>query len=103
PCDSAFRHQQTSSLATTDAHTMAGIMTYAESFCPPLHEVVSKAERINLALRRVVWNGQIMCAGDNADLLRLKAVLHEISQTSDETSRVFHDSIDDLYSTVLSS
>lgn len=103
PCDTAFRHQQADSAAAADASMMAGIMAYAESFCPPLHEVALSAEEINFALRRVIWNGQIMCAGDNTELLRLKAVLQEISQTSDETSRVFHDSIDDLYATVLSS
>ncbi|HZV67806.1 MAG TPA: hypothetical protein VFG03_23210 [Telluria sp.] len=82
---------------------MRGIMAYADTFCPPLHAVVRGADQINLALRRVIWNGQIMCAGDDKDLLRLKAILLEISQASDDTSRVFRDSIEDLYATVVSS
>lgn len=102
PCDTAFRSYGDTAVAA-DAATMEGIMAYAESFCPPLHDVIRGAEHINVALRRVIWNGQVMCAGANADLLRLKAVLQEISQASVETGRVFHDSIDDLYATVLSS
>jgi len=101
PCESAFRLQGRG--LASDPAKMAGIMTYAESFCPPLHEVVRGAERINDALRRVIWNGQVMCSGDNNDMLRLRAVLQEISQASAETGSVFHDSIDDLYTTVLSS
>lgn len=103
PCASAFRQHHAASLAGIEAATMRGIMGYADTFCPPLHAVVRGAEQINLALRRVIWNGQIMCAGDDQDLLRLKAVLLEISQASDDTSRVFHDSIEDLYATVVSS
>lgn len=102
PCESAFRTHANGAVAADEA-TMAGIMAYAETFCPPLHDVVRGAEKINVALRRVIWNGQVMCAGDNPDLLRLKAVLQEVSQASVETGRVFRDSIDDLYATVLSS
>jgi chemotaxis signal transduction protein len=103
PFETAFRHENLDALSTYDATTLAGIMAHAESFCPPLHDVNEKAESINLALRRVVWNGKIMSEGEDSDLLRLKSILQEISQTGDETSRVFKDSIQDLYATVLSS
>ena len=103
PCAGAFRQQHAAALAGVEPGTMRGIMAYADTFCPPLHAVVRGADQINLALRRVIWNGQIMCAGDDKDLLRLKAVLLEISQASDDTSRVFRDSIEDLYATVVSS
>jgi chemotaxis signal transduction protein len=104
PFETAFRNQSADSLSSSyDEATLAGIMAHAESFCPPLHDVNMKAESINLALRRVVWNGKIMSVGEDSDLLRLKSILQEISQTGEQTSRVFKDSIQDLYSTVLSS
>jgi hypothetical protein len=103
PCETAFRHRTADALSAYDAATLAGIMSHAKSFCPPLHDVTVKAEAINLSLRRVVWNGKIMSAGQDRDLLRLKSILHEISQTGDETRRVFKDSIHDLYATVISS
>jgi chemotaxis signal transduction protein len=103
PCETAFRHRTADALSAYDAATLAGIMSHAKSFCPPLHDVTVKAEAINLSLRRVVWNGKIMSAGQDRDLLRLKSILHEISQTGDETRRIFKDSIHDLYATVISS
>lgn len=103
PCETAFRNQDGNTLSAYDAATLAGIMSHAKSFCPPLHEVTLGAESINTALRRVVWNGQIMSAGRSGDLLRLKSILQEISQTGDETSRIFQGSIQDLYATVISS
>lgn len=103
PCETAFRHQSSYALAEYDMATLRGIMSHAKSFCPPLHDVTTRAESINQALRRVVWNGKIMSAGEDTDLLRLKSILQEISQTGDETSRVFKDSIHDLYTTVISS
>ncbi|MFZ6644862.1 chemotaxis protein CheW [Undibacterium sp. TJN25] len=103
PCEAAFKGQALDALSAYDAATLAGIMAHAKTFCPPLHEVSVSAEAINLALRRVVWNGKNMSAGQDSDLLRLKSILQEISQTGDETSRVFKDSIHDLYGTVISS
>ncbi|GGC62746.1 chemotaxis protein CheW [Undibacterium terreum] len=103
PCEAAFRQREQDALSAYDTPTLAGIMSHAKTFCPPLHEVSVSAEAINLALRRVVWNGKNMSAGQDNDLLRLKSILQEISQTGDETSRVFKDSIHDLYGTVISS
>lgn len=103
PCETAFRNQDGNTLSAYDDATLAGVMSHAKSFCPPLHEVTRRAESINIALRRVVWNGQIMSTGQSGDLLRLKSILQEISQTGDETSSVFQGSIQDLYATVISS
>ncbi|RXZ36982.1 chemotaxis protein CheW [Oxalobacteraceae bacterium CAVE-383] len=103
PCETAFRHRHDDALSAYDAATLAGIMSHAKTFCPPLDHVTVKAEAINLSLRRVVWNGKIMSAGQDRDLLRLKSILHEISQTGDETRRLFKNSIYDLYATVISS
>src|SRR5450830_750875 len=103
PCETAFRQQNTDVLSGYDAAVLNGVMSHAKSFCPPLHDVTIMAESINHSLRRVVWNGKIMSAGEDRDLLRLKAILQEISQTGDETNSIFKDSIQDLYATVVSS
>ncbi|BEV16988.1 chemotaxis protein CheW [Herbaspirillum sp. DW155] len=103
PCDLAFRQQTQEMLAQFDPQLLAGVMSHAKSFCPPLHDVTTMADAINHSLRRVVWNGKIMASGESGDLLRLKAILQEISQTGDETNDVFRKSILDLYATALSS
>jgi len=103
PCETAFRQRNLDRMSSCDAAILTGIMAHAKSFCPPLHDVSMQAESINSALRRVVWNGKIMSAGEDSNLLKLKSILQEISQTGDETSRVFKDSIHDLYETVISS
>jgi chemotaxis signal transduction protein len=102
-CDVAFRQPGQDMLSQYDADLLAGVMSHARSFCPPLHDVTLLADSINHSLRRVVWNGKIMASGDAGDLLRLKAILQEISQTGDETNEVFRESILDLYATALSS
>ncbi|EJN10121.1 chemotaxis signal transduction protein [Herbaspirillum sp. YR522] len=102
PCEMAFRQQGPDLLAQHDSATQLGVMAHAKSFCPPLHDVTLMADAINHSLRRVVWNGKIMSSGEDRDLLRLKSILHEISQTGDETNAIFRDSIQDLYGTVLS-
>ncbi|WP_051516639.1 chemotaxis protein CheW [Herbaspirillum sp. RV1423] len=102
-CETAFRRETLDVLAGHDPAVLRGVMSHAKSFCPPLHNVTVMAESINHSLRRVVWNGKIMSSGEDRDLLRLKSILHEISQTGDETNSIFRDSIQDLYATVVSS
>lgn len=75
-----------------------GLLAHAKSFCPPLYDVIQAAD----AIRRVVWNGQVMTAGQRADSSRLKSVLEQIGETGARTNQVFTQSIRDLYDTVLS-
>jgi chemotaxis signal transduction protein len=103
PCEMAFRQHHGDSHASIDPALLSGVMAHAKSFCPPLHEVTTMAEAINHSLRRVVWNGKIKSAGEADKLQQLKSILHEISQTGDETNSIFKQSIGDLYATVLSS
>ncbi len=104
PCETAFRQQGDAEvLRRYDQAMLGGVMSHAKTFCPPLHEVTTMAESINCSLRRVVWNGKIMSSGEDRDLLRLKSILHEISQTGDETNAIFRESIQDLYATVVAS
>lgn len=101
--DSVFCQARTNALDKIDKDVIEGVMNHAETFCPALSSIGKGADIINLALRRVVWNGQVMAAGKRGDLLKLKTVLRQISKTGDKTSSVFANSIRNLYETVISS
>ncbi len=103
PVASAFRQANGHSLDAIDKDVLAGVMAHTGTFCPALNDIAKGADTINLSLRRVVWNGQIMAAGKRGDLLKLKSILQQISETGDRTSNVFANSIRDLYETVISS
>lgn len=75
-----------------------GLLAHAKSFCPPLYDIINAADSI----RRVVWNGQVMTAGQRGGSVRLKSVLEQIGETGARTNLVFTQSIRDLYDTVLS-
>ena len=101
--DSVFCQARTDALDKLDRSIIDGAMAHSDSFCPALSSIGKGADIINLSLRRVVWNGQVMAAGKRGDLLKLKAILRQISKTGDKTSSVFADSIKNLYETVISS
>jgi chemotaxis signal transduction protein len=99
PVELGFTGLATTALTSLDAKIADGLLSHAESFCPPLFEIMSAAETI----RRVVWNGQVMTAGQNGELLKLKTILEQISETGTRSNELFSQSIRDLYETVLSS
>ena len=99
PVDVAFISGGSNALSDIDPAVADGLLTHAKTFCPPLHEIMSAAETI----RRVVWNGQVMTAGQSGDLLKLKTILEQISDTGNRSNELFSHSIRDLYETVLSS
>lgn len=95
PVDAAFRETG----STIPASEARG----AEMLCGELQAVSHQAEAINLSLRRVVWNGQVMSGADRGDQARLKSVLEQISETGERMSRVFSDAMHNLADTVTSS
>jgi chemotaxis signal transduction protein len=99
PVELGFTGIVNDALATLDPAIAEGLLSHARSFCPPLYEIVSAAETI----RRVVWNGQVMTAGQHGELLKLKTILEQISETGARSNELFSQSIRDLYETVLSS
>lgn len=99
PVDIAFTGQLSNALENLDTTVAEGLLSHAQSFCPPLYEIMHAAENI----RRVVWNGQVMTAGHEGELLKLKTVLDQISETGARSNDLFSQSINDLYETVLSS
>jgi chemotaxis signal transduction protein len=99
PVELGFTGLATNALTSLDTNVADGLLSHAQSFCPPLFEIMSAAETI----RRVVWNGQVMTAGQNGELLKLKTILEQISETGARSNELFSQSIRDLYETVLSS
>ncbi|HEY8605969.1 MAG TPA: chemotaxis protein CheW [Noviherbaspirillum sp.] len=99
PVEVAFHGAASSALATVDSQVADGLLSHARSFCPPLFEIMSAADTI----RRVVWNGQVMTAGQRGELLKLKTILDQISETGMRSNELFSQSIRDLYETVLAS
>lgn len=99
PIELAFSGKQGRAIDSLEPAIAQGLLAHAHSFCPPLHEIVTAADTI----RRVVWNGQVMTAGERGGQHQLKAVLEQIGETGARTNEVFTQSIRDLYDTVLSS
>jgi chemotaxis signal transduction protein len=97
PVDVAFTGRNSNTLATLDASTRDGLLSHAQSFSAPLYEIMTAAETI----RCVVWNGQVMSAGQQGDLTKLKSILAQISETGARSNELFAQSIGDLYETVL--
>jgi chemotaxis signal transduction protein len=74
-----------------------GLLSHAHSFCPPLHDIMTAAKTI----QRIVWNGQVMTAGQTGEMQKLKTILEQISETGNRSNELFAQSIHDLYQTVL--
>ncbi len=103
PCEFAFRHPAHSSLEGIDPETVRRVMNLSRTISPVLTDIADRATLINLALRRVVWNGQVMNDESTDGASRLKAVLSQISKTGGKTIEVFSQSIENLHETVISS
>lgn len=80
-----------------DPQLLQGLLSHADTFCPPLHDIMVASDRI----QRIVWNGQVMTAGSDRDMSKLKTVLDQINDTGHRSRQLFRDAINDLYQTVL--
>ena len=80
-----------------DDNLAHGLLAHAGRFCPPLLDIVDAAHKI----RRVVWNGQVMTAGDAKAGLSLKTVLEQITEAGARSDEVFKRSIQDLFDAAL--
>jgi chemotaxis signal transduction protein len=99
PLDVAFVGGNSDVLKALEPNMVDGLLSHAKTFCPPLFEIMTTARTIN----RVVWNGQVMTAGQGDESQRLKSILNQISETGVRSNELFAQSINDLYETVLSS
>ncbi|RXZ36491.1 chemotaxis protein CheW [Oxalobacteraceae bacterium CAVE-383] len=99
PVDVAFSGSVGAALGDLDPEVAQGLLAHAESFCPPLYDIMMAAKTI----QRIVWNGQVMTAGQQGEMLKLKTILDQISETGNRSNELFAQSIHDLYQTVLAS
>jgi chemotaxis signal transduction protein len=99
PVDVAFSGGAGAALDDLDPEIAQGLLAHAESFCPPLYDIMTAAKTI----QRIVWNGQVMTAGQQGEMLELKTILDQISETGNRSNALFAQSIRDLYQTVLAS
>lgn len=97
PVDVAFAGEGGHHLTALAPAMREGLLSHAQSFSAPLHEIMTAAETI----RRVVWNGQVMTAGQRDHLAKLRTILDQISETGARSNELFSQSIRDLYETVL--
>jgi len=98
PVELAFQPRPPGGVDSLPPAILQGLLGHARQFCPPLHDIITAADTI----RRVVWNGQVMTAGEREGVQRLAVVLEQIGETGARTNEVFSHSIRDLYHTVLS-
>ncbi|MES3025309.1 MAG: chemotaxis protein CheW [Pseudomonadota bacterium] len=99
PLDVAFGADSNLALAALDPNWKEGLLSHARSFCPPLFDIMNAANMV----RRVVWNGQVMTAGQQGDLVRLKTIMDQISETGARSNELFSGSIREMFDTVLAS
>ena len=102
----AWRAQAMVSLLTAFRHTDgpqddARAHAVVPENAPSLMAMRQEADAINRALRRVVWNGQLMAGHLQGDALRLKAVLMQINQASMRTRARVDMALEELAQTSL--
>ncbi len=105
PCDGAFKTSIRAN-GTMDRVMLNSIISSSSIFSKELSEIASNAERLNVSLRRIVWNGQLMSRDLNKELMTSDETLHqlfnEISKLGTKTSNVFAQSIENLHETAFS-
>ncbi|MFL9924233.1 chemotaxis protein CheW [Herbaspirillum lusitanum] len=99
PVEVAFSGIVSDVLSTLSPELAEGLLAHAHSFCPPLYDIMTAAKTI----QRIVWNGQVMTAGQRGEMMKLKTILDQISETGNRSNELFAQSIHDLYQTVLAS
>lgn len=100
PVEVAFREPRR--VAATQPAPALDAAGQADMLCDELRDIGEQASHINLSLRRLVWNGQVMSSGKSDDLVKLKSVLQQISETGERMRSVFAGAMRDLSDTVIS-
>lgn len=106
PLDHAFDHEEGRFLeAAIPENALSAVMSNPRLFGDALREIPCHAAKIQRALNRSVWNGNVSQKSDNKALNPAfsKILLWEISNTGLKTQDVFDQSISNLHQTVVSS
>ncbi len=106
PLDHAFDQDAEQQLDTEIPEaSLNEVMSNSKLFSNALREIPCQAAKIQRALNRSVWNGNVSQNSDKKALNPAfsKILLWEISNTGLKTQEVFDQSIDNLHQTVISS
>jgi chemotaxis signal transduction protein len=106
PLDHAFDQEAGRMLeADIPESALEAVMSNSKLFSEALREIPFQAARIQRALNRSVWNGNVSQSSDSKALNPAfsKILLWEISNTGLKTQDVFDQSISNLHQTVVSS
>ena len=107
PLDLAFRDSGADVIQGADAQLVQGLLSHAQAFSPPLHELMTAVTRTTRTIGRIVWNGKVTShtegngSGSGGNNSRLNTILDQISGTGARSDALFSRSIRDLYQTVL--
>jgi len=105
PLDHAFDHEGGRLIqATIPENALTAVMGNPRLFSDALRDIPCHAAKIQRALNRSVWNGNVSQSSDNKALNPAfsKILLWEISNTGLKTQDVFDQSISNLHQTVVS-
>lgn len=84
--------------------TLGDVLGYVDVLYPALRDILDSAQRVNTALRIVVWNGSVEAIrAQDVSHEPLKAVLRQIQQAGAETAQAFSDAIGRLITMEVSS
>ena len=99
PVDLAFRDHGGAALGGVDARLIQGLLSHAQAFSPPLHDLMSSVTHTTRTIERIVWNGKVTSHGGGVN--KLNTILDQITETGERSDALFSRSIRDLYQTVL--
>lgn len=100
PVDYAFIEDEDN--LNINENTLLAILQEGESFSDDLKEIPLSANKIQVNLNRLVWNGNITKnADDNNNKNFSRALLNEISLTGEKTKKIFDLSIANLTKTII--
>lgn len=97
PLDLAFDTAVAGVLEGLEESVVDGLLAHSSRFCPPLHDIIVAAD----AVRRVVWNGQVMAPAQRRDERALRTVLEQITDNGSRSDALFSRSIRELADTAL--
>ena len=103
PAEIAFHGMSSHMLETLDPATASGLLSHAQSFCPPLYEIACAAAAASKTIQRTVWNGFLLTAGVTGEAQKLNGILDQISDTGARSNALVDSAVRDLYQTVLAS
>ncbi|AFA49946.1 chemotaxis protein CheW [Acetobacterium woodii] len=92
---------ENTNLANLDSTIAVELMQQADSFSQELNEIVNEIQTINHALKRIVYNGQIMGKADSrvdVEHARLTPILRALGRMG---TNIFQSSVANLFQTVI--